>query len=731
MLGLFSVGKGASRRRRATLFLESRRLPARKKDEPAKLRNHSSSRAHQRVLEAASSRRVVYGRRGRSDIPVSNRPQTRDHMCGLAGIAVPRSSGGWSPTEAVRRMTGSLAHRGPDDEGVWEDRAAGVVLGFRRLSIMDLSSAGNQPMTSASGRFVLTFNGEIYNFRELRDELDIPPQALRSGSDTEVLLEAIDRLGVERALERLRGMFAIAAFDTEERILWLARDRLGVKPLYVLHRPEGLAFASEARAFHRCPLFGGGGDPDVAKAFLDRLYVPGTKSILQGVERVAPGEVRAIRVGNERVEEIVRNRYWSLEQIATAAPPTLGDETEAADKLLELLRESIRYRLIADVPVGAFLSGGLDSSVVVAIMQELSSQPVQTFTIGFDDPRFDESDAAGAVADILGTSHTSIRFSETEVLDLIPMLARVSDEPMANPSLLPTLMVSRAARRSVVVALSGDGGDELFGGYNRYVHGARLVSLSRRSPLLVRRAAAAILERVGSTAAPDILRRIALRGSVGKQHSAHEQVLKVARLLREQDEISAYRRLLGVGMADLLTAGPPPDDEEAGTTSVWRGLTVRDRMMLLDQLDYLPGDLLAKVDRASMWESLEARVPLLDHRIVELSWRMTPRLKIRGGRGKWPLRRIAERYFPPAHLHRPKMGFTVPIVRWLRCDLREWSRDLLGPEVVREVGVCDPRMVEAAWRRFDEGYDHVALPLWTAAVLHAWSREWGVRFGHH
>ena len=631
---------------------------------------------------------------------------------------------------AVDAMMKSLSHRGPDDEGTWFDREAGLYLGFRRLSILDLSAAGHQPMESGSGRFVIAFNGEVYNSPSLRRELSGVGHRFKGTSDTEVLLAAFEEWSVPSALRKFRGMFALALWDTHDRRLWLARDRIGIKPLYLLNAGDaGIAFASEARAFHHCPMFSGRGDRGSGLHFLGRLYVPGPASILEGVERIPPGEVREFTLGSGRVREVSRLKYWDLIQIATSSStrPSIRAE-EAVDELHDLLRESVRMRLASDRPVGAFLSGGIDSAVVVAIMQELSPEPVRTFTIRFDHPDFDEGPVASAVAAHLGTRHTAIAFPSTDLLDLIPTLPSLCDEPMANPSFLPTLLVSRVARRDVVVALSGDGGDELFGGYNRYQHGAALIRRIRRVPPSVRRVLGSTLSAVAQSRLRELTFGMLKSSSMGRQQSAAEQLMKAARVLRATTELDAYSSLLTVGNADLGSNGGQASrlDSDAAFDAPCGPL--ESRMMLLDQLQYLPDDLLAKLDRASMRESLEARVPILDHKIIEFSWRLSLQTKIRKGSTKWPLRQIARRYLPLEVLDRPKMGFTVPIAQWLGGELREWARDTLSVERSRALPFLDPKKTEAAWRQFEGGRSDLALPLWTAAVLQAWSDAWNVSF---
>ena len=603
------------------------------------------------------------------------------------------------------------------------DRAAGVYMGFRRLAILDLSPAGHQPMESASKRYVITFNGEIYNFQALREELEQAGWSFVSGSDTEVMLAAFERWGCRDAVPRFRGMFAFALWDRRDRVLWLVRDRLGIKPLYFLRTPTGLAWASEARAFRHCPLHGGEGSADVAGRFLRRLYVPGAASILKGVERIAPGETLRLEIGSGGVERCERTRYWSLSDVArrSVEDPHEVDEAEALEALHELLRESVRLRLVADVPVGALLSGGIDSSAVVGIMQSLSPGAVKTFTISFDDPAFDEGTAAADIARHLGTDHTSVSFVERDVMDLVPTLPELSDEPMANPSLLPTLLVSRVARRQVVVALSGDGGDELFGGYQRYLVGSTLIRSARRVPATLRALAGRGVEAFGGSAFAAAAFDRLKPESMGGQQSPAERLLKAAAIMRAGDESEAYDSLFHVGMVDpplragrAIDLGSPPRLDA-------RLPTLEQRMMLADQAGYLHEDLLAKVDRASMWESLEARVPILDHHVVEYSWKLPMRMKIRDGVTKWALRQIASRYVPASLLDRPKMGFTAPIGRWLKGGLRSWARDALSPEAVGRVGLLDPSGLEASWKRFDTGAEHLALSLWSAAVLHAWA----------
>ena len=651
-------------------------------------------------------------------------------MCGFAGFvdAAPRTE---SPEAVVRAMAGTLERRGPDDEGFWHDAASGVHLGFRRLAILDLSEAGHQPMTSSSGRYVIAFNGEVYNFRELRVELAGHGFTFRGHSDTEVLLAAFERWGPRQAITRFRGMFAFALWDTVEHELWLARDRMGIKPLFVARRGGMLVFGSELRALLVHPAIERRGSTEAAWHYLRTLYVPAPLSIVEGVEKVQPGTLVRFSVGATGIEATEEVVYWSLEDVAAGAQDTRApvDETAQLDELHELLRESVRLRLVADVPVGALLSGGVDSSLVVALMAEQTDRPVRTFTIRFDDPRFDEGPVAEEVARRLGADHTSVEMPTSRVRDLIPSLAQIADEPMANPSLLPTLLVCEVARRDVVVALTGDGGDELFGGYNRYLQAPRMIERAQRVPRPLR----PFLERGMKLAAglPGIERlgRMIQPSALGGQHSFASRLQRAAGIAGAAGEREAYHALLAVGgHRPPMRGGYESRQSVDGTTFDRHAGPLVARMMLLDQKTYLPDDLLAKVDRASMWTSLEARVPLLDHRVVELSWRMPDALKIRNGTSKYALRALTRRYLPDEVMQRPKMGFTVPIDRWLRQDLAEWLGDTLERGRLERRALYDTARVGRLHDAFRRGRADLALPLWTLAVLEDWAASRGVTF---
>lgn len=649
-------------------------------------------------------------------------------MCGFAGFIDPDLTGASPAADLLRGMASTIEHRGPDDEGFLSEADVGVHLCFRRLAIQDLSAAGHQPMESASRRFAIVFNGEVYNFRELRAELETLGFTFRGGSDTEVLLAAFEAWGPEAALPRFRGMFAFALYDREERHLWLARDRMGIKPLYLARRGRALVFGSELRTLLAHPRIDARGDREAAWHYLRTLYVPAPLSMIEGVEKLPQGVLTRFAVTPDGVGERSDHRYWDLEQVA-AAPVVPRSPEEAVEGLHAVLSEAVRMRLVADVPIGALLSGGIDSSLIVALMAEQMDQAVRTFTIRFDDPRFDEGPIAAEVAERLGARHTAVEMPTSRVRDLIPDLGDILDEPLANPSILPTLLVCQVARNDVIVALSGDGGDELFGGYNRYVQAPGIIGRASAVPAPLRGMAARLMQAgVGSGAVEAIGRR--LQGdNFGEQSSFAARLQRAAGIIGAPDARRAYLAAMAVGHPVPPLHGVRGPSPRVDTGAFDRhGGSLYARMALLDQHDYLPDDLLAKVDRASMWTSLEARVPILDHEVVRWSWTLADDLKIRDGRTKWPLRQLVERYLPRELMERPKMGFTVPVERWLREDLSEWMGDRLSPDALAQRGIYDLPAIADLRRRFAAGRGDLGLPLWTLAVLEDWSARRGVTF---
>ncbi|HXR90341.1 MAG TPA: asparagine synthase (glutamine-hydrolyzing) [Steroidobacteraceae bacterium] len=642
-------------------------------------------------------------------------------MCGIAGFL---QIGGLSPRAArgeLAAMAASLSHRGPDDEGFWLAPAAGVALCHRRLSVIDLSPLGSQPMRSASGRFTVTFNGEIYNFRALRAELLALGNTFRGGSDTEVLLAAVEQWGVMGALERSRGMLALGLWDEAEHVLWLARDRFGEKPLYYADFGRVLVFGSELKALRRHSAWNTDIDRDVLGLFLRRGFVPAPHTIFQRVRKVRPGCALRICVDGSRLR-IEEREYWRPSLLAEASEPgDRLDEHSLVEQVHAALEDSIRLQMVADVPVGAFLSGGIDSSLVVALMQRASTQPVRTYSIGFAEEGFNEAPYARRVADHLGTRHTELIVSSRDALDVIPRLPQMYDEPFGDSSQIPTFLVSSLARRDVTVALSGDGGDELFGGYARYLSVRDRWLTLQRAPAALRRCAARMLERTPAWAlGPVTAPALALSRWRGRQQVAD----------RIQERASGWGASSLPELYDALTAfWQPAERFVLGARSVRRAPEVDPQtatagpiaqMMYADTCSYLPDDILVKVDRAAMAVSLETRVPLLDAQVARAAWRIPAPLHLKDGKGKWVLRQLLERHVPRALFDRPKSGFAVPVAHWLRRDLREWADALLDPAVIRRDGYFAAAPIQRRWRQHMRAEMDWSFHLWSVLMFQAW-----------
>lgn len=648
-------------------------------------------------------------------------------MCGFAGAVSGQACRREELEGVAGRMTAPIVHRGPDDSGVWADPAAGVVLGSRRLAILDLSPAGHMPMVSPGGRWVIAYNGEIYNHAEIAGRLAATGWAPRGRSDTEVLLAAIDAWGVETAVRAANGMFAFAVWDTQERRLFLARDRLGEKPLYYGWQGGTLLFGSELAALRAHPRFAARIDRAALASYFRHNCVPAPHSIYEGIHKLPPATIASIGASEMSVRAVRPVPYWSAREVAAAAAITIDGPTgaDAVDELEGLLRDAVGLRMEADVPLGAFLSGGIDSSTVVALMQAQSSRPVRTFTIGFAESGYDESADAAAVARHLGTDHTSLRLSAADAIDVIPSLPSIYDEPFADASQIPTFLVSRLARSQVTVALSGDGGDEMWGGYNRHTWGPRVWSAIHVVPLPARRLAAAAMtalppegwDRAFERLGPLLPRRARLRNPGTKAQ-------KLASVLPSSSPESLYRTLvshwkdpsrlvLGAAEADtLITSGDRPILP-----------SFSEQMMYLDMVTYLPDDILVKLDRAAMAVSLESRVPLLDHRVVEFAWRVPITSKIVAGTGKWALRELLHRYVPADLVERPKMGFGLPLGDWLRGRLRPWAEDLLAADAIWNDGYLDATLVRQAWDRHLSRQADLGYELWDVLMFQAWLRD--------
>ncbi len=644
-------------------------------------------------------------------------------MCGVVGFWAEAKLEGQS--EMVQAMADRLAYRGPDDVGTWADAELGVALGHRRLSIIDLSPAGHQPMTSPCGRLTLAYNGEIYNHLNLRAELEREGGHFnwRGQSDTETLLAALRHWGIIGTLERANGMFAFALWDRGTRQLCLARDRMGEKPLYYGRSRSTFLFGSELKALTVHPQWQGVVNRNALTLYLRHNYIPAPWSIYQGICKLPPAHF--VVVGNNGADIGEPQCYWNLAAVAetgVAASADAGDSQMLADELDGLLRDAVGRRMAADVPLGAFLSGGYDSTMVVAQMQAQSTRPVKTFTIGFHETDYNEAKHAKAVADHLGTDHTELYVTPTEAMAVIPELPTIWDEPFSDSSQIPTYLVSRLARQQVTVSLSGDGGDELFCGYNRYVLGYRIWCKFSYLPAGIRKILSFILARIPVGRLEQVMGLLPRRLQI--PHLG-DRLPKLAEVLGHQNGEAFYRNLVShwKSPAEIVIGSREPETL-LGNSAQYPNLPgLRERMMYLDAMTYLPDDILTKVDRASMAVSLEARVPLLDHRVVEFAWRVPTALKYRGGQGKWLLREVLYRYVPRELMDRPKMGFGVPIEHWLRGPLREWAEDLLDENRLRHEGFFDPAPIRRMWNEHVSGQRRWHYYLWDVLMFQAWLEE--------
>ena len=651
-------------------------------------------------------------------------------MCGLTGFWQPNNFSADTAQRVVEKMASTISHRGPDDSGIWVDGGAGVIVSHRRLSILDLSPGGHQPMHSACGRYVLVFNGEIYNHLDLRSELTdqgCAPQ-WNGHADTETLLASFVAWGVDATLKRIVGMFAFALWDRDARCLTLARDRFGEKPLYYgwisSGKRDSFIFGSELKALRAHPDFNNKINRGALALYFQHSYVPAPQSIYENIFKLQPGCVLTLQLDNFPCRSVCIESYWRLtDAVYQGLAHPIRNENEAISKLNTCLSEAVRLQAVADVPLGAFLSGGVDSAIIVALMQAQSERPVQTFTVGFDEAGFDESPHALAVARHLGTDHHAIRVTEADARSVIPLLPSLYDEPFSDSSQIPTYLVCKAARQNVTVAISGDAGDELFGGYNRYFWGKRVWNRLSWMPSGLRKILA-----MGMLQVPmdrwDFIGQI-LMGRQGVSHFGDKVHKLACRMKTVQSLDDLYRSLVTEWPQEMVPVkGVFPFTTLLDNNSLVAGISdAEHRMMLWDSLTYLPDDILTKVDRAAMGASLETRVPFLDHRVVELAWRLPLDMKIRGGQGKWVLRQVLYKYIPRELIERPKVGFAIPVGQWLRGPLRDWAEALIDERRLAAEGYLNPLLITTIWKQHLSGRYNWTARLWTVLMFQAWLEE--------
>mgnify|MGYP002152351306 CR=1 FL=1 len=641
-------------------------------------------------------------------------------MCGIAGFW-----GGHNVSQTIaERMAESLRSRGPDDSGVWLDTSADLALAHARLSILDPSAAGRQPMVSPCGRYVLTYNGEIYNHLDLRERLESHGGAFnwRGRSDTETLLAALRHWGVPDTLNLLNGMFAFALWDSTERRLTLARDRIGEKPLYYGRSGGVFMFASELKAMMKHPSWNSTLDRNALALYLRHSYVPTPWSIFNGIKKLEPAHFIVIREGGHQVEE--PQRYWDPADAMSQLPGVYEPDPQVYITELELLlRDSVAKRMVADVTVGAFLSGGIDSSLIASVMQSVSTNPIKTFSIGFHDSRFDESVYARSISHHLKTDHTELYVTPEDALEVIPRIPAIFDEPFADSSQIPTFLLSQLARKHVKVSLSGDGGDELFYGYSRYFLADKSWRWTNRLAPRMRRILAAILGNLPAATASAAMLQTRKMYPISR---ALDRASKLAALIAQPSGVKAYQMMISHSLLpeELVIGAELPNTIFDQETQLAHLPSLREQMLFLDLQTYLPDDILTKVDRTSMAVGLEARIPLLDYRLVEFALALPTKIKTFDGGGKWALRQVLYRHVPRELVDRPKRGFGIPLEQWIDGPLRDWAENLLSEDNLKRGGFLHPKPVRTMWQEHKSGVRRWHYQLWDVLMFQAWSDEW-------
>jgi len=644
-------------------------------------------------------------------------------MCGIAGFLMGSERlKGVAPEKLIEKMTNTLTHRGPDNSGTWCDHISGVYFGHRRLSILDLSTAGKQPMESACGRYIITYNGEVYNFQDIKKKLEAEFNiAFKTLTDTEVILVACAKWGVQNAVNELIGMFAFSFWDKQEHQLTLVRDRIGIKPLYWQFISGRLAFASELKALRAMPDW----EPEVNKcalgSYLRHAYVPAPATIYSDVFKLPPGNIMTWKAG----EAPKINQYWDPLDVASSIENThsIMRDNEAIDELDSLLGDAVQKRMISDVPLGAMLSGGIDSSIVTALMQKHSDRPINTFSIGFNESDYNEAKYASQVAKHLGTEHTELYVESKHSLDVIQKIPTMYDEPFADASQIPTFLISELIKNHVTVALTGDGGDELFAGYTRYKWAGKFASAAKYFPVKLRNYIVSVIKHYPPQQWNQLLKNIPAK--IRPSHVG-DKLYKIASIFPLNNEQEIYKRLVSQwpDITSVMNNASELDTELSNSGLNTHIPDYTSRMQYLDLVTYLPDDILVKVDRASMAVGLEARVPLLDHRVVEFAWSQPLKRKMRNGQGKWLLRQLLYRYVPKELVDRPKMGFGVPIDQWLRGPLKDWTHDLLSVERLRNDGLFNVDVVHKCLQEHMSGNRNHQYRLWVILMFQAWHEQW-------
>ena len=626
-------------------------------------------------------------------------------MCGITGFLSLNKSTCYNEKKVIRQMCNTINHRGPDSTGFYSDSQKGVYLGHNRLSILELSELGNQPMFSKSERYVIVFNGEIYNHLDIRNEIDLKNSINWIGnSDTETLLSAIEFYGIKLALSKCKGMFSLALWDKFENKLVISRDRMGEKPMYYGIQKSTFLFGSELKSLVLHPEFSAKQNYDSLSTFLSLGYIPSPYSIWDGIKKLEPGQLITININSNNLFNLDKDFYWSLSDVIISSQKNLflGTSSQAIKKLESLIIKSVKGQMLSDVPLGAFLSGGIDSSLIVAIMQSVSNKPVKTFSIGFGDKKYNEANFAKSIANHLKTDHTEFYVNEKDTLDVIPSLAQMFDEPFGDSSAIPTYLVSKLAKKHVTVSLSGDGGDELFGGYSRY-HNSKIRSIYKLSQLLP----------IGS------FNNFSLKNSIFGDNFT-EKINYALSLTQSANFKSFYNNSISQWRNCPLKFSTNTQQFGISNSKVELIRDYMHKMMALDSSIYLPDDILTKVDRTAMSVSLETRVPFLDHNIVEFAWQLPIHLKINNGKSKWILKELLSKYVPNKLTERPKMGFGIPLATWLRGPLRDWAESLINPGDLRKQGIFNDKIISSKWRQFLEGDNRLTHPIWLVLTYQSW-----------